>query len=72
MYFNGVKSPVEVRLLEDTTCLTVLTSKLKDLFPDAENRKVGKIDFCADWIDTDGKVKDNFIELKTDEELKVM
>ena len=31
-----------------------------------------KIEFREDWIDTDGKVKYNLIELKTDEDVKNM
>lgn len=33
---------------------------------------MNKIEFCVDWIDTDGKVNYQFIELKTYEDLKVM
>lgn len=31
-----------------------------------------KIEFREEWIDTDGRMKYNFIELKTDGDLKVM
>lgn len=33
---------------------------------------MSKIEFCTNCIDTDGKVKYNLIELKIDEDLKVM
>lgn len=42
------------------------------MLSDTENRKVSEIEFCTNWIDTDGKVKYNFIELKTSEDLKVI
>lgn len=47
-----------------------MTSKLNELLPDTENRKVRKIEFCEDWIDTDGRMKYNLIELKIDEDVK--
>lgn len=37
-----------------------------------QEQKVSKIEFPAPWIDTDGKVKYNHIDLKTHEDLKVM
>lgn len=47
-------------------------SKLNELLPDTENRKVRKIEFHEDCIDTDGMVKYNLIELKTDEDVNDM
>lgn len=40
--------------------------------PNTENRKVSKIEFRADWIDTDGSMKYELMKLNTDEDLKVM
>lgn len=57
VYFNIVKSHVEFRLPKDTAYLAVKRSKLNDFLLDAENRKVGKIKFRADWTDTVEKVK---------------
>lgn len=48
---------MEVRLPGGTTSLAVPASKLNELFPDTENRKVRKIEFREDWIDTEGMVK---------------
>lgn len=50
----------------------LLRSKLNNRLSDTKNRKVSKIEFRAHWIDFDGKVKYNLIELMTDEYLKVM
>lgn len=72
VYFNGAKSPIDYRLPEETTYLALLRSKLKNVLSDTENRKVGKIEFRAPWIDTGIRVKYNYIKLKTDEDLKVM
>lgn len=56
MYFNGVVSPIEFQLMDGTTSLATLTSKLNELFPDTNNIKVRKIEFCPDWIDTNERV----------------
>lgn len=72
VYFNGVKPLIEFLLSEGTDCLTALRSKLNDLRPNTENINVSKIEFREDLIDIDGRMKYNFIELKTDEDLKVM
>ena len=47
-------------------------SKLNELLPDGDNRKVRKIEFREDYIETNSRVKYNLIELKTDEDLKEM
>ena len=70
MYFNEASSPVEFRLLDDTTSLASLTSKLNELLPDTENKKVRKVEFHEDWIDTDGRVKYKLVKLKTDDDVK--
>ncbi|XP_050915338.1 uncharacterized protein LOC127130358 [Lathyrus oleraceus] len=72
VYFNGASPPVKFRLPDGTTSLVGLTSKLNELLADTENRKVRKIEFCEDWIDIDGRVKCNLIELKTNEDMKDM
>lgn len=38
VYFNGVKLPIDFGLLEDTTCLTLLRSKLNNMLSDIENK----------------------------------
>lgn len=40
------------------------------MLSDTENRKVGKIVLCEDYIDIDGRVIYNVIELKTGEDVK--
>ena len=45
--FNDVKPPVDYRLPEDTTSLTILRSLLDDLLPHTDNKKVDKIEFNA-------------------------
>lgn len=54
VYFNEVKPPIDFELPKGITCLTLLRSKLNNIFPDIEKRNVSKIEFCAPWIDTDG------------------
>lgn len=72
MYFNGAAPPVEFRLPDGTASLATFTSKLNELFPDTVNKKVIKIEFREYSIDTDGRLKYNFVELKTHEDLTVM
>lgn len=72
MYFNGASSPVEFRLSDGTTSLAGLASKLNELLADTKNRKVRKFEYREDWIDTDGRVKYNLVELKTNEDVKDM
>lgn len=72
VYFNRVKPLVEFRLPKDTTGLVLLRSKLNNMLPDTKNRKVSKNKFLALWIDIDGRVKYDSIELKSDEKFKVM
>lgn len=72
MYFNEASPPVEFWISDGIISLATLTSKLNELLHDIDNRKVKKIEFCGDWIDTDGRVKYNHIELKTDEDVKDM
>lgn len=67
-----VKPPVELGLPEYTTCLALLISELGNMLAQTENRKVSKIMFLAPLIGTDGMVKYDRIELKSDEDLKVM
>lgn len=62
----------EFRLPKATSCPALLRPKLNDKLLGTENRKAGKIEFREDWINNDGRVKYNFIELKTDEDLKIM
>lgn len=64
VYFNVVKPLVDFGLPDDTTCLALLGSKLNNMLLDTKNRNVSKIEFHAPWIDSDGKVKYNHIELK--------
>lgn len=71
IYFNEVKPPVEFGLPEDTTCLTLLRSKLNNILPDIK-KNVSKIECRAPKIDTDGKVEYDPIELKTCKDLKVV
>lgn len=70
--FDGVKPPIDFRLPEDTTCPALLRSKMNYIFSDNENKKVSKTEFRAPWIDTNGKVIYNHIELKTGEDLNGM
>lgn len=72
VYFNNMKPPVDFWLLEDTITFVVLISKLDNLLLHTENKKVGKIEFCAPSIDTEGKMKYNNVKLNTGEDLKVM
>lgn len=72
MYFNWVKSPVEFCLPKDTACPVLLRSKLNVMLSDTETKKVSKINFYEDWIDTDERAKYILIELKTNEDLKVI
>lgn len=72
VYFNGFAPSVEFWLLDVTTSLAALTSKLNELLPNTDNRNVRKIEFHEYWIDTNGMVKYNLIELKTDEDVTVM
>ena len=72
VYFNRASPPVEFRLPDGTIYLAGLTSKLNELLSDGENRKVRNIEFRENWIDTNGRVKYNLIELKTDEDVKEM
>lgn len=67
MCFNTVKPPIDFWLPEGTRCLSLKRSELNNTLSDTENRKLSKIELCAYWIDIDGKVKYNFIELKIDE-----
>lgn len=69
---NGVKPPTNFWISVDTTNLTVLRSLLDNKLPHTENRKVDKIEFYASWVHTEGNVKYNNNELKTDGYLKVM
>lgn len=70
VYFNGASPSVEFRLPDDTTSIAGLTSKLNELLPDTENRKVRKIEFREYQIDADERMRYNLIKLKTDEDVK--
>lgn len=72
VYFNREKPPVEFWVPTNSACLIVLISKLNDLLHDTYNRKVRKVEFYEDWIDTNGRVKYNLIKLKIDEDFKVI
>ncbi|XP_050919013.1 uncharacterized protein LOC127136509 [Lathyrus oleraceus] len=72
VYFNEAAPPAEFRLPDGTISLTTLTFKLNELLPDTDNENKRKIEFPEDWIDIDGRVKYNLIELKTNEDLTVM
>lgn len=70
VYFKGMKTLVDFRLLEGDTCLASFTFKLNKLLSEVDNKKVRKIEFHDDWIDIDGRMKYNLIELKIDEDMK--
>ncbi|XP_058772492.1 uncharacterized protein LOC131646478 [Vicia villosa] len=72
VYFNGRNPVVEFKIPDDTTSLARLKEKMNELLTDSDNRRVTKIEFLEDWIDTNGRVKYNLIELKDDEDVKVM
>lgn len=67
-----VKPPIEFGLLSDTTCHTLLRSKLNNMLLESENKNVSKVKFFAPWIDIDGTMKYDHIELKSVEVLKVV
>ncbi|XP_058725458.1 uncharacterized protein LOC131596731 [Vicia villosa] len=72
MYFNGCKPTVQTKISDDTESFATLKETLNNLLPDSDNRRVTKIEFREDWIDTNGRVKYNLIELKNDENVKTM
>lgn len=72
MYFNEAAPHVEFQLMEDIISLATLTSKLNEFLSDTNNRKVSKIKFREDQVDSNGNVKCNRIELKTDEDVTVL
>lgn len=72
VYFNNMKPPIDFRLPKDPTTLVVLRSKLDNLFPNTDNRKVVRIEFRAPSINTQGNMKYNTFKLKTDEDLNVL
>ncbi|XP_058755606.1 uncharacterized protein LOC131628809 [Vicia villosa] len=72
VYINGNNPHVEFKLPEGATSLANLTYKLNELLSDIDNIRVRKIEFREDCIDSNGRVKCNLIELKTDEDVKTM
>src|SRR4051812_48066878 len=72
VYFNGCNPVVQTKIPNDTESFATLKETLKNLLPDSDNRRVTKIEFQVDWIDTNGKVKYNLIELKNDKDVKAM
>ena len=72
VFFNGCKPAVATKIPDDSGSFANLKETLNDLLPDSDNRRVTKVEFREDWIDTNGWVKYNLIELKKDEYLKAM
>ena len=72
VYYNRNNPTVEFKLPDGNTSLVTLKETLNALLSDSDNRRVTKIEFQEDWIDTNGRVKYNLIELKTDEDVKAM
>ena len=72
MYYNDNNPLVEFKLLNGFESFATLKETLNNLLSDSDNRRVTKIEFWEDWIDTNGMVKYNLIELKNDEDVKAM
>lgn len=72
MYFNRATPFIEFQFSDDTTSLAALTFKLNKLLPDTDNRKMRKIKFREDWINTNEMMKHPLIELKTDDDVTIM
>ena len=72
MYYNRCNPVVEFKIPDGSESLATLKETLNDLLPDSDDRKVTKVKFRENWIDTNGRMKYNIIELKNDADVKVM
>ncbi|XP_058727019.1 uncharacterized protein LOC131598432 [Vicia villosa] len=72
VYFNGCKLADETKIPYDPESFAILKETLNNLLSDSDNKRVKKVEFWEDWIDTNERVKYNLIELKNDEDVKAM
>ena len=72
VYYNRSNPTVEFKLPDGSASLATLKETLNALLYDSDNRRVTKLESRDHYIDTDGWVKYNLIELKTDEYVKAM
>ncbi|XP_058772343.1 uncharacterized protein LOC131646265 [Vicia villosa] len=72
VYFNGCNPAVQTKIPDDTESFATLNETLNNFLSESDNRRVTKIEFREDWIDTHGRMKYNLIELKNDEDVKAM
>lgn len=69
VYFNGMKSPLQFRVIEDTP-LVDLISKPNTLLWYPKNQRVVKLEYRSPSFDNIRKIQFTNFELKTDEHLK--
>ena len=72
MSYNDNDPPVEFKLSDGSKSFVTLKETLNNLLPDFDNRRVTKVEFWKDWIDTNRRVKYNIIKLKNDEDVKAI
>ena len=72
VYYNDNNPPVDFKLPDGSESFATMKEMLNNLLQDFDNRRVTKVEFREDWIDTNGRVKYNLIELKNDEDVKAM
>ncbi|XP_058733243.1 uncharacterized protein LOC131604845 [Vicia villosa] len=70
VYFNGRNPAVQTKIPDGPESFATLKETLNNLRLDSDNIRVTKIEFREDWIDINGRVKYNLIELKNDEDVK--
>ncbi|CAL5185986.1 unnamed protein product [Lathyrus oleraceus] len=71
VYFNGVKSPLKFRICENIF-LVDLKIKLNTFLRYLKNRRVVELEYRSPAIDNEGNIQFTMLELKTDDDLKVM
>ena len=52
VFFNGCKPAVETKIPDDSESFVTLKETLNNLLPEFDNRRVTKVEFLEDWIDT--------------------
>ena len=72
VYYNGCNPIVEFKIPDGSESLATLKETLNGMLPDFDNKRVTKVEFQEDWIDTNGRVKYKLIELKNNEDVKAM
>ena len=70
MYYSEYNPTVEFKIPDGSKTLATLKKMLNDLLSDSDNIRVIKVEFQEDWIDINGMVKYNLIELKNDADAK--